>query len=247
VRRASIIVPAADAEQARARLVELAPEGFEEVELGAAVELAAYGRAADRLASAFPDARIADVEAGWENRWREFHRPVTIGPLWVGPPWEAPAAGTVPVVVDPGRAFGTGAHPTTRLCLELLLEQPTSSLLDVGCGSGVLAIAAAALGFEPVTAIDDDPAAVEATERNAAANGVRVEVLLLDALAGTLPAAGLTLANVSLEAVNALRPTGDRLVTSGYLVRDAPRVVGWTPVRRLTRDGWAADLHEKTA
>ena len=240
-------MPLGEAEQARARLVELAPDGFEEVERGATLELAVYGEAADRLVSAFPDARIEDVEAGWEDRWREFHRPVSIGPLWVGPPWETPPAGSVPIVVDPGRAFGTGAHPTTRLCLELLLEQEPTSVLDVGCGSGVLSIAAAALGFAPVTALDVDPAAVEETERNAAANGVRVEVRQSDALAGPLQSAGLTIANVSLQAVSALLPSGERLLTSGYLERDAPRVTGWTRVRRLVRDGWAADLHETTA
>ena len=71
---------------------------------------------------AFGGAARADVEEGWEDRWREFHRPVRVGPLWVGPPWEEPAADALAVVIDPGRAFGTGAHPTTRLCLELLAE-----------------------------------------------------------------------------------------------------------------------------
>jgi len=200
-----------------------------------------------RVLAVFPGARTSDVEAGWEERWRAFHRPVWIGPLWVGPPWEAPPAASVPVVIDPGRAFGTGAHPTTRLCLELLLEQEPTSVLDVGCGSGVLSIAAAALGFAPVTALDVDPAAVEETERNAAVNGVRVEVRQSDALVGPLQSAGLTIANVSLRAVSALLPSGERLVTSGYLERDAPRVAGWTRVRRLVRDGWAADLHEKSS
>jgi ribosomal protein L11 methyltransferase len=220
----------------------LAPGGFEEVERGPLLELAAYGDAAARLAAAFPDAGVEDVEPGWEDRWRDFHRPVEIGPLWIGPPWEEPAEGTIHVVVDPGRAFGTGAHPTTRLCLELLLEQQRTSVLDVGCGSGVLSIAAAALGFAPVTAIDVDPAAIAETERNAAANGVSVEARVFDALAGALPKAGLTVANISLDAVNALRPAGALLLTSGYLERDAPRLPGWTSVRRLVRDGWAADL-----
>jgi ribosomal protein L11 methyltransferase len=227
--------------------VDLAPGGFEEVERGTRLELAAYGDAAARLAAAFPDARIDEVEPGWEDRWREFHQPIEIGPLWIGPPWERPSAATVPVVIDPGRAFGTGAHPTTRLCLELLLEQEPTSVLDVGCGSGVLSIAAAVLGFSPVHGIDVDPAAIEETERNAAGNGVLVEARLLDALAGGLPSAGLTIANLSLGAVNDLQPASDRLITSGYLERDTPRVRGWTPGRRLARDGWAADVHEKTA
>jgi ribosomal protein L11 methyltransferase len=235
-------VPLGDAEEARARLIELAPAGFEEVGHGTHLELAAYGDAAERLVAAFPDARVAEVEPGWEDRWREFHRPVAIGPLWIGPPWERPPAAAVPVVIDPGRAFGTGSHATTRLCLELLLEQEPTSVLDVGCGSGILSIAAAALGFAPVTAIDLDPAAIQETTRNAAANGAAVDAKVLDASAGRLPPAGLTIANVSLEAVVALDPTGRTLVTSGYLERDTPNVSGWTPVRRLVRDGWAADL-----
>ena len=66
-----------------------------------------------------PGALVEPVEDGWEHRWREFHRPVRVGPFWIGPPWEQPPRDVVPVVIDPGRAFGTGAHPTTRLCVEL--------------------------------------------------------------------------------------------------------------------------------
>src|SRR5581483_8593025 len=104
-----------------------------------------------------PRAALDEVADDWADRWRAFHRGVRLGPLWVGPPWEAAPAGALPVVIDPGRAFGTGAHPTTRLCLELLLEQPPGALVDVGCGSGVLAIAAAKLGHGPVVALDVDP------------------------------------------------------------------------------------------
>ena len=87
----------------------------------------------------------------------------------------AAAAGDgIDLVIDPGQAFGTGAHHTTRLCLELLLElEPAGAFADWGCGSGVLAIAAARLGWAPVLACDSDPAAVEATRENAAVNGVR--------------------------------------------------------------------------
>ena len=153
LRRVSVTVPPAEAERARAVMLELFPEGFEERDSPDGVELTAYTDAGgeERLWSAFGGARSTDVEEGWEDRWRAFHRPVRIGPLWVGPPWEQPDADAIPVVIDPGRAFGTGAHATTRLCLELLLDVPGGSLLDVGCGSGVLSIAAAKLGFGPVS------------------------------------------------------------------------------------------------
>ncbi len=102
-------------------------------------------------------------------------------------------------MIDPGRAFGTGGHATTRLCLQLLLELEPSSLLDIGCGSGVLAVCAARLGFSPVTALDVEDAALEATRRNANANGVDLDVRLADALAEPLPRAEAVTANVSRE------------------------------------------------
>jgi ribosomal protein L11 methyltransferase len=248
LRRVSITVPNRRAEEARATMIELFPEGFEEVDDGNDVELAAYTDAAgeERLWHAFGGAHAADVEAGWEERWRSFHRPVTIGPLWVGPPWEAAPADVTAIVIDPGRAFGTGAHATTRLCLELLLELPRGSLLDVGCGSGVLAIAGAALGFAPVVAIDVDPLAVEATQANASANGAEVETRLLDATREPLPAASTVVANIALGAVEevAAAVECERLVTSGYLVSDRPTLPGYSRVRRVDDEGWAADVWE---
>jgi ribosomal protein L11 methyltransferase len=237
------------AEQARAMMLELFPEGFEEVDHRDSVELAAYTNAGgeERLMHVFTGARphASDVEEGWDERWRDFHKPVRIGRLWVGPPWEEPPADALAVVVDPGRAFGTGAHPTTRLCLEALLDLERGSLLDVGCGSGVIAIAAALLGFDPVTGIDTDRAAVEATEENAAANGVVVDAVLADATAAVLPAADVTVANISLDGVNALRPDSPLLITSGYLVSERPSVPGYAYLRRLESDGWAADVQRR--
>jgi ribosomal protein L11 methyltransferase len=173
---------------------------------------------------------------------------VRIGPLWIGPPWEEPELGATAVVIDPGRAFGTGSHATTRLCLELLLELPRGSLLDIGCGSGVLAIAAAKMGFAPVYALDLDPQAIEATERNAEANGVTVEARLADALTDPLPAADAAVVNVALDVD---RPVGsrldcDRVVTSGYLASEAPDLPGYRRDARRETDGWAADLHVRT-
>lgn len=165
--------------------------------------------------------------------------------MWLGPPWETPPAGALAVVIDPGRAFGTGAHATTRLCLDLLaaLEQ-RGSLLDVGCGSGVLAIAAARLGFGPIVAIDDDPIAVEVTRANASANGVEIETRLVDALRDPLPRADVAVANVLLEPVEAIlaRLDAASVVTSGYLVNEVPAHNGWTRAATRTLDGWSADL-----
>ena len=127
--------------------------------------------AAARLAR-MHDAEFKIVPLGWEDAWRAFHRPVTVGGLWIGPPWLEPPQGVSTVVIDPGRAFGTGAHPTTRLCIELLAGVDRGSLLDIGCGSGVLSVAASRLGFAPIVAVDVDPVAVEVARANAAANAV---------------------------------------------------------------------------
>ena len=199
----SVEVGADRVEQARAVMLELFPGGFEEVDRGGPTELVAYTDAGgeERLWQAFGGAAGADVDAGWEDRWRDFHRPVRIGPLWVGPPWETAPARAIPVVIDPGRAFGTGSHATTRLCLELLLELERGSLLDIGCGSGVLAIAAAKLGFDPVAGIDSEVPAVDATLTNAAANDVIVSATRVDALTAPLPAADVAVANIALATV----------------------------------------------
>jgi ribosomal protein L11 methyltransferase len=235
------------AEQARAVMLTLFPGGFEEAEAGGGVELAAYTDPGgeERIWQAFGGATGTDVEDGWEDRWRSFHRPVVAGGLWIGPPWERPPAGLPAVVVDPGRAFGTGAHPTTRLCIELLARQPRSGLLDVGCGSGVLSIAAARTGFAPVTAVDVDPVAVEVTRANAAANHVELDVRALDAAADELPHADLVVANIAPEPVAALsgRLRCERAITSGYMASDAPTLAGFVRADRLELGGWAADLH----
>jgi ribosomal protein L11 methyltransferase len=212
--------------------------------VGGGVELAAYGEAGQRVLAAYGDASVSEVADDWEDRWRAFHQPVRVGPLWVAPPWfEAPDE-LLAVVVDPGRAFGTGAHPSTRLCLELLAEQQRGSLLDLGCGSGVLAIAACKLGFAPVVAVDLDGVAVEVAAANARANGVGIEARVLDVRDGVLPAADVTVANVSLEVVESLAGAvrGGRLITAGYLVSDRPRLDGFERLDRHEFDGWAADL-----
>jgi ribosomal protein L11 methyltransferase len=242
-------VPLAQAEEARAAMIGLFPEGFEEVVDREEIELAAYTGAEGekRLRQALGRGAAEPVADDWEDAWRRFHRPQRVGPLWVGPPWERPDEGALPVVVDPGRAFGTGAHPTTRLCLELLLERERGSLVDLGCGSGVLAIAAARLGFAPVMALDDDVAAVEATRANAAANGVAIDVRRADVAAADLPEAGLAVANIARPVVERLagRVRAPLLIASGHLAAERLDLPGWRGSVRKEMDGWAADLLER--
>ena len=216
-----------------ALLLQLFPEGVEELD-------GAFAVYSDEPPIGFDVIEADDVRDGWEDAWREFHHGVVVGRLWVGPPWEAPPAGAIAVVVDPGRAFGTGAHPTTRLCLELLQEVEPTSLVDVGSGSGVLSIAAAKLGYEPISALDLDEVAVDVTRANAAANRVTIEIV------EELPRAKLAVMNIALEVVEGMLPKlpVERAITSGYLDRDEPRVAGWRRVDRRVRDGWAADLLE---
>jgi ribosomal protein L11 methyltransferase len=216
-----------------ALLLHIFPEGVEELD-------GAYAVYADEPPLGFDVIQAEDVEEGWEDAWRAFHRGVRVRGLWIGPPWEDAPPDAAAVVIDPGRAFGTGAHATTHLCLELLQDVEPTSLLDVGCGSGVLSIAAAKLGFAPVRAVDVDEVALEVTGSNAAANGVAVEV-------GTeLRPASLAVMNIALDVVEAMLPQlpVERAITSGYLDRDEPRVEGWHRLERRVRDGWAADLLE---
>ncbi|MFL5960386.1 MAG: 50S ribosomal protein L11 methyltransferase [Gaiellaceae bacterium] len=218
-----------------ALLLHIFPQGVEELD-------GAYAVYADEPPLGFDVVEVDDVAEGWEDAWRGFHHGVRVGRCWVGPPWEDAPADAVAVVIDPGRAFGTGAHATTRLCLELLQAVEPTSLLDVGCGSGVLSVAAAKLGFAPVVAVDIDEVALETTRVNAAANGVAVEV------AAELQRAELAVMNIALDVVEGMLPRLPvaRAITSGYLERDKPHVDGWHAVERRVRDGWAADLLETT-
>ena len=250
--RLSVRADRDDVERLAARLLELAPEGLEEVELADAVELAVYVEesAVGSMLDALPEARAARVEDRWEDAWRTFHRPVAVAGLWLGPPWETPPDRSRAIVIDPGRAFGTGAHPTTRLCVEVLASlEGRGSLLDVGCGSGVLAIAAARLGFAPVLAVDVDPVAVETTLANAEANDVAIEASVVDALTDTLPRADVAVANVLLRPVEVIltRLDAGMAVTSGYLASDTPDAPGWAHVVRRELDGWAADAYSRSS
>jgi ribosomal protein L11 methyltransferase len=238
-------------EEARAVMLDLFPEGFEEIDADGGLELAAYTGPGgeERVWQVFGPGRIRDVDPNWGERWKAFHRPLRVGPLWIGPPWEEPDPGALAVVVDPGRAFGTGAHPTTRLCLEHLVSVEPGSLVDLGCGSGVLAVAAAKLGFDPVTALDLDPEAVVVARENAALNGVEIAVARIDVVEDDLPTADVAVANIELTLSEqaASRVEAEVVITSGYLASDRPAPTGLELVERLEADGWAADRFERVS
>jgi ribosomal protein L11 methyltransferase len=201
-------------------------------------------------------AEVSEAPEGmaWRNALRDFHQPVTAGRVRVRPPWVAPAPGMLDVVIDPGMAFGTGQHPTTRTALALLQELPPGEpVLDAGCGSGVLSIAACRLGMGPVTAIDHDPEAVAATVRGGRANMVPLDVHWATIGTDPLPAAPVLIANITLEVLGVLatalrgRPSPvAHAVLSGlreHEVDDAVaafRPLGLIERRRLAEDGWAS-------
>lgn len=245
-----------------AALLDLAPGGVEQVDGDGFVEYAVYGAPGELPSFPAGGAEVGGVRVAvrgepvaddWAERWKQFHEPVLIGDrIFVRPPWEDPRAGRLDLVIDPGQAFGTGAHPTTRLSLELLLGlEPEGSFADLGCGSGVLVIAAARLGFAPVAAVDHEAAAVEATRANAAANGVRLDSLeRLDLRAASPPAADTVAANLMRPLLLCLAETmGDRprtLIVSGLLDEETGEVAAaFAPLRergRLSAQGWSALL-----
>jgi ribosomal protein L11 methyltransferase len=253
------------AELVLAELLELAPGGVEEATLpDGTVEYAVYGAPGELPAlpaltaaagGALVEVRTDQVADDWDRRWRRFHKPLVLGDrLTVRPPWEPPTGRTaLDVVIDPGRAFGTGAHPTTRLCLELLLAlEPTGSLIDLGCGSGVLAITAAMLGFRPVLARDNDQAAVDASLQNARRNHVEIDVERFDLRVDSLPEATTVVANLVESLLLALAPRlpagVKHLIASGLLPQEADPVAaafgrrGMPLSERRDEDGWTALL-----
>ena len=266
--RLAVRVAREQSELVLAELLELAPSGVEEVDLGERwVEYAVYG-APGELPS-LPDLEAAAGEAlvrvsteeiavDWSTRWRSFHRPLVIEErLTVRPPWESPGTTPIDVVIDPGQAFGTGAHATTRLCLELLLDHAApGSFVDLGCGSGVLAIVAAKLGHRPVTALDYDPVSVTTARQNAGANDVELEVCQFDMRTGQVRDCDLVAANVLAGPLRtwaaSQRTMPPTLILSGLLSTEADQVSeafaarGMQERERRTQGGWAALLMTKT-
>ena len=266
--RLAVRCRAEHAERVLAELLELVPNGVEEERGDDWVEFALYGAPGEVPAvpelEATAGAGLVRVSASevpddWGDRWRDFHEPILVADrIWVRPSWAPHAAGdAVDVVVEPGQAFGTGAHATTRLCLELLVDAAAGGtancpLADLGTGSGVLAICAAKLGWSPVAAYDHEPAALEAAAANAAANGIELDLRRVN-LREELPrCSGAVVANLTapllLEVAGRLaeRQAPPLLVCSGLLAREADEVAeafrgaGLGERERRSAGDWAA-------
>ncbi len=252
-----------------AELTVLAPNGVEEERGPDYVEYAIYGGEGE-----LPDVGLLEAVAGeglvevsaaevpddWADRWQDFHKPLLVGDaLWLRPSWEQPRDDAVDIVVDPGQAFGTGAHPTTRLCLELLVEQdragePKGGLSDLGTGSGVLAIATARLGWSPVRGYEHEQAALDSAAKNAAANGVELDLELINLRQRLPELERTTVANLTAPVLLAVahrlsEETAPRtLICSGLLpgecdpVGAAFSVAGLAEVERRQEGDWAALL-----
>jgi ribosomal protein L11 methyltransferase len=206
--------------------------------------------------AALVEIATSELPDDWSERWKRFHRPVLIEPaengrpassdrtplpaLHVRPPWEPPSARSdaLEIVIDPAQAFGTGSHATTRLCLELMLElaarEPLGPLLDVGTGSGVLAIAGARLGFAPVLGLDHERESVQAARQNALVNDAEMEVRRFDLRGEPLPRSGdakheVIVANLLrpllLEMARSLSPAPRHLLASGLLIGEVDEVI----------------------
>src|SRR4051794_6679109 len=227
--RLSIRASAADAEAVNAALIELTPAGFEQVDGEGWIEFALYGTPGELptlpegeadVGGARAAVRGGEAPADRAARGRRCHPPLLIeGRLYGRPPWEEPAVrpGVHELVIDLGQAFGTGTHPTTRLCLELMLDvAPDGSFADLGCGSGVLAIAARKLGYDPVRAYDSDRAAVDATKVNARENAVTLDAIERFDLRGEAPP------SADVVAANLMRPL---LLIVASLMVDKPRAL----------------------
>jgi ribosomal protein L11 methyltransferase len=273
--RLAVRCSAEHAEQALAELLELAPTGIEERREGDIVEYAVYGPPGEipelpdieaAVGDALVEIRTQEVPDDWHERWRDFHHAIEIGGrVLLRPSWEdvAPRERMLEIVLDPGQAFGTGSHPTTRLCAELLLDLRSGrEVVDLGCGSGVLGIEAALLGFGPVRCFDSDRLAIDATIANAAANGVDLHTERFDLRSGLPPLAAVVVANLmrplllgirdQIAALDRAVPI-ENAILSGLLDDEADEVseawseLGLVERRRLSEGGWTGLSLEQAA
>jgi ribosomal protein L11 methyltransferase len=258
------------AEAVMANLLELAPNGLEEERGPGWVEFAIYGPPGEvpdvgELQAAaggnLVDVTTTSVPDDWADRWADFHRPIEVaGRVAVRPSWWDPKDGLIDVVVDPGRAFGTGGHPTTRLSLGLLIEleeagEASGPIADWGTGSGVLGIAAAKLGWSPVTGCDRELPSLETARANAAENGVEMAIERVDVRESAPPAAPTVVANLTgnllrdcAAHMSAAEADPRLLVCSGMLVSEIDEVaaafaeVGLAESARREDHGWGGLL-----
>ncbi len=258
------------AEPVMANLLELAPNGLEEERGPGWVEFAIYGPPGEvpdvgelqaAAGGSLVDVTTTSVPDDWADKWTDFHRPIEVaGRIGVRPSWWDPKDGLIDVVVDPGRAFGTGGHPTTRLCLALLVAleeagEASGPIADWGTGSGVLGIAAAKLGWSPITGCDRELASLETAQANAEANGVEMSIERIDVREGPPPVAPSVVANLTgnllVECARQLSPSSEipaTLVCSGMLESEIDQVtaafapIGLVEADRRTENDWGALL-----
>lgn len=258
------------AEAVMANLLELAPNGLEEERGPGWVEYAIYGPPGEvpelgeiqaAAGGSLVDVTTTSVPDDWADRWADFHRPIEVsGRIGVRPSWWDPKEGLIDVVVDPGRAFGTGGHPTTRICLALLVEleeagEASGPIADWGTGSGVLGIAAAKLGWSPVSGCDRELASLETAQANAEANGVEMSIERVDVRENVPPMAPSVVANLTgnllRDCARHLSEAGeapDTLVCSGMLEAEIDEVTaafvpaGLAEAGRRVENGWAGLL-----
>ena len=260
MREVVLSVPASALEDVLDRLLPIVPGGVREQPLGVHnLQLRMRGDAVPALAvlsgalGPLPhQIREHEVSDDWrERRLAEYSSDVIGGRIVVRPPWApGPDQGLIDVVLAESSAFGSGMHPTTRACLELLLElEPAGSFADLGCGSGVLAIAAARLGWAPLVAVDVQPLSVQTARENAERNGTEIEIDVADLLQVPAPTAAGFAANVP-AAVHAsivsgwLKHAPEVGLLSGFGEGEADAVIGGYEQcglrerRRLAREGW---------
>ena len=202
-----------------------------------------------------PDEAVINNE-GWDEEWKKHYEPIEIGQkILVLPAWmDEPETDRTVIRIDPGMAFGTGSHDTTILCLEEIehIDLAGKSLLDIGCGSGILSIYAKMQGAISVEAVDIDEDALDATKRNADLNGVNIAVYQSDLLSQVDGPYDLIVANLlaglviqMLENVDTYLNKGGQLILSGILVEKSPEVqaklkeVGFTLVEERISEEWA--------
>jgi ribosomal protein L11 methyltransferase len=250
-----------------AELTVLAPNGVEEERGPGYVEYAIYGGEGELPELGDLDAAIGggrvevsatEIPDDWADRWRDFHKPLLVADrLWLRPSWEPPREGAIDVVVDPGQAFGTGAHPTTRLCLGFLCELAASGeaggeLVDLGTGSGVLAITAAKLGWSPIRGYDHESAALEAAAANAEVNAATLSLERMNLRERLPDLAPTVVANMTAPILKAVAGQIDSpprvLVCSGLLPAEQDEVsaafagIGLAEAGRRQDGDWAALL-----